>query len=191
MCVLLLSLCLKNALKASVDVWTKMDNTAFSILSRKICYVYSFKNIYCFMRFSNTSISFKLIIIKRVMFLAPVPTWLFLQMWIFNEETYHLFSLVNSTSKNIIFPHSLPVVCLFAIVIYFNFISIELSRFSSSTANSYNHVSLCMPIGLVYIHMSRRPKPSPYTATRRNYTVSQKNDNDVYTITSTHINRFW
>jgi len=89
------------------------------------------------MQFSNTKISFKLILIKRVMFLAPVPTWLFMQMWIFKEETYYSFSLVNSTSKTIIFPHSLPVVCLFAIVIYFNFISMELSRFSSLTANSY------------------------------------------------------
>jgi len=56
-----------------------------------------------------------------------------------------VLSLVNSTNKNIIFPHSLSVVCLFAVIISFNFISIELSRFSSSTANSYNHVSLCLP----------------------------------------------
>jgi len=89
-----------------------------------------FKNIYCFMWFSNTTISFKFILMKHVMFLAPVPTWLFIQMWIFIEETYYSFSLVNSTRKTIIFPHSLPVVCLFA--------------------NSYNHVSLCMTIGLVY-----------------------------------------
>jgi len=67
---------MKNALNASVDISTKIiDNTTFYILFREICYAF-FKNIYCFVRFSNTSFSFRLILIKRVrpMFLAPVPT---------------------------------------------------------------------------------------------------------------------